>query len=683
MLGAFRLTILAVLAALATPAGLLAHPADSLVGGAQAGPGEVVVAGVLDGRRDRVKFDGLSVTINGSAAEVSSDGHFAATVVIAPYYRVDIAGERIFTMVQTFGTAELRDESCRCLSVPAIELVARKPGRIELFFGGDSMAGRRYFQPRNGERVLLRQASLEADLDNLLAPMKPYIESADLASVNLETVLADEQPGPRLENKRIAFFSPTAYARALKRAGVDYVTLGNNHIYDFGEAGVASTFAALDSAGLAYSGAGYNDEQAELPAAIDLPRNPLSMLGFVGWEGSGGAHQSADANKGGAALGTKGQIRRSTKAIRSNKRIPIVQYHGGSEYSDRPSATTIGRLREAIDRGAPLAIGHHPHLVQGVEIYRDSLIAPSIGNFMFDQEFARTQVSYVIKAWLEKGKFIRAEIIPISVLDYRPIPAIGSAREASLRRLFALSAERGTGFVMSGGHAVLRPGSAFEPVRCEAEGDGTRVNTLAPTCRLSPSSGSGRNIIARGTFEQAKAHGAWERMFGAADAGLDFVGTPGEEHVLLRPEVSGRPIAFYTQGYLRDVPAGHYTLSARIRLPRAARVEFLVKERPQSGEKPSARWRGEVIKTVELPASDGWQSVSADFARAAEEEERARPFRPIIRIALQGEAKDASPIGLDDFELVSWFNAPSEHDAWLATHHRELMVHLASSAPDQ
>lgn len=679
MLGAFRTAVAAALAALLMPVAAAGHPPDTLVGGAQVGPGEVAIVGILDGRRDRVKFDGLSVTINGASAEVSENGHFVANVPLASHYRVDISGERIFTTVQTFGNAELRDDSCQCLSIPAIEIVARKKGRVELFFAGDSMAGRRYFEPRKGERVLLRKASLDADLDALLSPMKPYIESADLASVNLETVLADEQPGPRLENKRIAFFSPTAYAHALKRAGVDYVTLGNNHIYDFGEAGVASTFAALESAGLTYSGAGHNDVQAERPIAIDLPKNPLSMLGFVGWEGSGGAHQTANATKGGAALGNRGQVRRSTKAVRSKKRIPIVQYHGGSEYSDRPSATTIGRLREAADRGSPLAIGHHPHLVQGVEIYRESLIAPSIGNFMFDQEFARTQVSYVIKAWLEKGKFMRAEIIPISVLDYRPVPAVGSAREASLRRLFALSAERGTEFTMSGGHAVVRPDGTNASASCEVTLSEFRLTDFAQTCAVTGMQRAGRNIIARGTFEQAKAFGAWERMFGTSAAGLDFAGAPGEEHALLRPEKPGRPVAFYTQGYLRDVPAGEYTLSAQIKLPRAARLEFRVKDRPAKGAKPEARWRGDVIKTIDLNASDEWQEVSVDFTRAAENADQARAFRPIIRIVWKDERKDASPVAIDDFALVSWFNDSSPANAWLATHHRDRGAEFAQS----
>lgn len=674
MFGGLRLTILAVLAAMlalpAMPATLRAHPADALVGGAQAGPVEVRIAGLLDGRRDRVKLNGVMVTINGSAAELAHDGHFAASVPIAPYYRVDITGDRIFDMVQTFGNAEIRDSSCDCLSIPAIELVARKKGRIELFFGGDSMAGRRFFEPRKGERVLLRQSSLDADLDALLAPVKPYIESADLASINLETVLADFAPGPPLENKRITFFSPKAYAKALKRAGVDFVTLGNNHIYDYGEAGVASTIAAIEAAGLAHSGAGHNAEEAERPANIDFDKNPLSLLGFVGWEGSGGAHQVATPEKGGAALATRGKIRRSVQAVSKAKRIPVIQYHGGAEYIGRPSATTTGRLREAVDQGAPLAIGHHPHLVQGIEIYRDSLIAPSIGNFMFDQEFARTQVSYVVKAWLEKGRFIRAEIVPITVLDYRPVPAVGRAREASLRRLFGLSAERGTELALSGGHAVVRPGEWSAEMACRTPAEEFRLRHFGPACLSGESTSTGRDIIARGSFDQATSFGAWERMFGAANAAIDFAGEPGGEHAMLRPERADRAIAFYTQGYLRDVPAGDYTLKARLRLPRAARIEFLAKERPARGVKSSARWRGELLGSKGLPASDNWQQVAFDFRRIADDEGKdamARPFRPIIRIVWEDDQGTNLPVGLDDFSLVSWIGSPTPAQAWLAT----------------
>ncbi|TMM50079.1 CapA family protein [Qipengyuania marisflavi] len=652
---------------------LAAHTDDALVGGEQLEPGQVRLAGALDARRDRVDLSGITVTVNGTQATLSRNGHFQADIARAASYRIAIDGAAIFRMVQTFGTAEVYAAACQCLAIPAIELVARKKGRIELFFGGDAMAGRRYFAPTDGGHVLLHPETAATDLDRLLALMKPYIESADLASINLETVLSHEPPGPMLPGKKIAFTSTPALAAALVRAGVDYVTLGNNHVYDFQEQGVAVTLAELQGAGLAYSGAGHDEVSAERAAPVDIGKQRLAMLGFVGWEGSGGAHQSATADKGGAALGTRGQIRRSTLAAKKNRRIPIVQYHGGAEYIDRPSDTTIGRLRAAIDNGAPIALGHHPHMTMGVEVYRGALVAPSIGNFMFDQEFLRTQVSYVVKAWLEKGRFIRAEIVPIALVDYRPVPATDRAREASLRRLFGLSAERGTRLEMSGGHAVVRPNAMRQigpAAKCEPAVTDFRLANFAPLC--SAAGRLGREVITRGDFELALSGTARERAFGAQNAAVDFAYVPGEgHHAELRADKADDFVAFYTQGYVRDVPAGDYTLSARLRLPRAARAELLLKDQPRRGDKPSARWRGVTVGTAQLAAGDGWQDVAFSFTREEQSAGMTRPFRPVLRIVWPDGTRELRPVAIDDFAMVSWGRPGTPADiaaAWRATH---------------
>lgn len=647
---------------------LAAHPDDALVGGEIAAPGDVRISGVLDGRRDRIDFSDISVTINGSAATMREDGHFGVNLPVAPIYRLDVRGAGVFAIVQTFGHAELRNEACDCLAIPAIEVVGRKKGRIELFFGGDTMAGRRYFEPSSSQRQLLFRDSLAADLDRLLAPMRPYMESADLASVNLETVLADEAPGPRLPGKSITFFSPLELAAALKRAGVDYVTLGNNHIYDYGEPGIASTIAALDRAGLAHSGAGHDETQADRAAEIDMGGASLAMLGFVGWEGSNGAHQVATADKGGAAFGTRGQVRRSVERERKRRNVPVLQYHGGAEYIDRPSDTTIGRLREAVEQGAPLAIGHHPHLVMGVEVYRKALVAPSIGNFLFDQQHPRTHVTYAIRAILEKERFLRAEFVPIGVIDYRPMPAVGAMRERVLRRLFGFSAERGTQLVMSGGHAVV-----YAEQRGDMDGSCHRRDagefTLADFALACEGFRLGRDVIGRGDFAMARGGDAMERAFMSDDAGLEFASREGEAHAVLRPEKAASSPAFSTHAYLRDVPAGAYTLRARVKLPRAARVKLRIKDRPQPGEQPSARWRGDILETREMPADEAWQDVSFDFVRPEEAEGNTRPFRPILRFVPTAQSGNLEPIAIDDFEVISWsVNGASDADRWHASH---------------
>jgi hypothetical protein len=243
-----------------------------------------LITGKLDPWRDRIDFRDVTLAINGTPAELDNTGRYTARVPHADTYQLQASGSGIFTMVQTFGPEELRDAACACLAVPEIELVARKAGRIEVFLGGDSMAGRRYLDPAKGKRATVSRANIEADLAALFRPMQPYFVPSDVASVNLETVLADAVPGGS-PNKLIVFYSPTALAGALKAAGIDYVSLGNNHTYDYLDAGLDLTETSLDKAGVLRSGSGKDLNSAAAAARLDMGSNRLSLHGFVGWLG--------------------------------------------------------------------------------------------------------------------------------------------------------------------------------------------------------------------------------------------------------------------------------------------------------------------------------------------------------------------------------------------------------------
>ena len=645
-------------AALCAPAA--AHLPEVMVADLGEAPGEVLVAGVLDGQRDRVDFRQVELLVNGVPARLDGEGHYAAQVPEADYYQLRIGGPGVFAMVQTFGRREVWDERCGCLDIPAIELVARKEGRVELFFAGDTMAGRRFSDPDNGNPRLLNPATMDADLDALLAPMRPYFESADMASLNLESVLADETPGGS-PPKRYTFFSPTAFAGALKRAGIDHVSLGNNHTYDYLDAGLHSTMAALDEAGMAHSGAGLDDAAALAAARVGAGETPLAMLGFVGWEGKFSPNQTASEAKGGAAHGKVENIREATRRETRAGLVPVVQYHGSAEYADRPSEYSVRRMRTAIDHGAPIVSSHHPHVTQGLELYKDGLIAYSLGNFMFDQERAETQASFVMKAWLEDGEFIRAEVIPIQVLDYRPVPAVGGMREASLRRVMELSAERGTYLQMSGGHAVVRPERRFRrpneflPQACEGQGELHRTSLVAATdlfCASSSSHQVGEDMLSRGDFENARYGSAIDRGWGASNAHIDF-STDARSGVIARlmPVRGDRPIYFYTQPYMRKLAPGDYTMQVRVRAATAGVLELGFKARPEQGEPASARWRGEGAGRQNYTAGD-WQEINIEFRLPGNATGEPALMRPILSFTSDGNS--LSPIEIDDLQIIRW-----------------------------
>lgn len=670
----FRATILSALAALCAAGPLHAHPDNALVGGAQPGPGRVLLAGMLDGRRDGVDLDAVSVRINGQQARQGLDGHFAADVDIAPYYRVDISGDGIFPMVQTFGNAELRDASCQCLNIPAIELVARKKGRVELFFGGDSMAGRRFFDGRRNGPALLDHATLDSDLDRLFAAIKPYFEHSDIASVNLESVVSAEHPGEPAPKKYV-FYSPPELAHAMVRAGIDHVSLGNNHTADYRTAGLESTIAALDAAGLAWSGAGVNVNMAERAARLNANGQTLGLFGFVGWRGYWEPNQVATETKGGAAWGERKAIERVMRRERKAGSIPIMQLHGSAEYGDRSSPASQQRFRMTIDQGAPIAIGHHPHVTHGLELYHGGLIAHSLGNFLFDQDRPQTQATYGLKVWLEKGKFLRAEVVPIQMLDYRPVPAVGGMRDAVLRRVHWLSAELGTVLARSGGHAVVwGKGRGVATADCAAP-QAFKLGNFTPAC-IDIGQQFGRNLVPRGDFENARMLDAQDRFWATRNAALDYRHSQrGDGYLALLPENQSKPVFLYPAPYIRDLSATHFTLRSRIRLPRAAQVELLVKQRPLEGDAPTPSIRGDVIGAAHLSGGE-WQELAFDFRLAADADGAARAFRPILQITFDDRAATGDKtVLIDDFALVEWADPAQINDpaqAWRWTHARPI-----------
>lgn len=649
-------------------------------------PATLLITGQLDGRADRIDFAGVTLSLNGDPVPVSAEGTFAARVAVRDYYQLSVTGPKVFTMVQTFGGEELKDPACACLKVPAIELVGRRDGRIELFFGGDSMAGRRYLEPAKGKPQTVSRATIDADLDALFRPMQPYFVPSDLASVNLETVLADSKPGGS-PNKLIVFYSPTALAGALKRAGIDYVSLGNNHTYDYLDAGLDLTESALNAAGVAHSGSGSTIEAAKAAERVDLGTNRLSLFGFVGWAGYFKPNLVAGPDKGGALHGSDANIAAAMEGERKAGRTPIMQLHTGTEYADEPTEFGVKRMRLAVEEGAALVASHHPHVTQGLEVYRDRLIAYSMGNFMFDQNFVETMTSFTLKVWMEKGKVFRAEVIPIHILDYRPVPAVGSMREALLRRTFALSARRDTYFRMSGGHAVVRfdrgetrPHEVMGGPSCTIDANGILRRRFAlsnplENCLLPQGGRFGRDLMMRGDFENTRYDAARDRTWGTRKASYEIRRDANGNHAMaLLPQVPGEPAVLFTEPYFRKVTGPDYSLVADVKVDRPVTIELAVKSRQAAGETPTAPWKnGVTAGRVELQPSREWQRIRIDFTRAQEPGKEPVPIRPILFVSYkQGKAAGALPVLFDNMAVVEWETRPEADlppgERWLWTH---------------
>lgn len=262
------------------------------------------------------------------------------------------------------------------------------------------------------------------DAADLLAAMHGPLQDADVTFGNLETVLADggdsTKCGPK-STKCFAFRVPTRYANALKTAGFDVMSTANNHAGDFGPEGRVATMGALDQVGLRHSGVIGDIASFEVKGL---------KVGLVGFSTGGGVYRVQDLDI----------ARKVIAHVARSHDLVVASFHAGAEGAGAahvPDAPEVfygedrGEVRKlartVIDAGADLVLGHGPHLLRGMEIYRGRLIAYSLGNFSSWETFNITGplgISVVLYAEVApNGVLTRAEVLPV-VLEKpgRPVP---------------------------------------------------------------------------------------------------------------------------------------------------------------------------------------------------------------------------------------------------------------------
>ncbi|CAM2067012.1 CapA family protein [Sulfidibacter corallicola] len=142
---------------------------------------------------------------------------------------------------------------------------------------------------------------------------------------------------------------------------------------------------------------------------------------------------------GGAAFWTTSAARAAIAELAERTDVVIVQLHSGFQYQETPSESLRRNARTAIDAGADLVVCHHPHVLQGVEWYKDKLIAYSLGNFVFDQDFLVTFSSAFLRTVWEGERMIQARLVPFEIQGYKPVPVTGSAARRTLLNIWEMN----------------------------------------------------------------------------------------------------------------------------------------------------------------------------------------------------------------------------------------------------
>lgn len=252
--------------------------------------------------------------------------------------------------------------------------------------------------------------------------VKPIFETDDLTIINLENPLTT---ATKKLDKEFAFKGPPEYTRILTEGSVEVVNLANNHTYDYLEQGMKDTTTNLKKANISYFGEGHK-------SIIEVKGIKVGNLGYKGWNNS---------------KWVKDNIKKDIDGMKKAADLVIVTFHWGEERANYPNSIQKDLGHFAIDNGADLVLGHHPHVMQGIEQYKDKYIVYSLGNFSFggnrnpsDKDTFIFQQSFTFDNTKQLVSN-RTNVIPCTISsvsyrnDYCPTPQTGQAAQRIMNRL--------------------------------------------------------------------------------------------------------------------------------------------------------------------------------------------------------------------------------------------------------
>jgi len=266
------------------------------------------------------------------------------------------------------------------------------------------------------------------------------LASADIRFVNLESQLSDQKGETQSPTQKLVFTGPPGGADALSRGSIDIVSVANNHMWDYGKPAFLETLDNLERAGVAYVGAGRTRERAYAPEIVDVGGFRVAFVAFTGIWNQGGLkyHVAKDH----VAEAERSAVVAGVKAARARKDVDVVvvSYHGGEEYKSAPLQLAVDLHHAAVDAGADAVIGHHPHVAQGIQLYKGKPIFYSLGNYLMriHGSHAETETGLFAKIAFSRDAAPRTWVCPfrISGMVPTPIPLAGDPRRELYERVF-------------------------------------------------------------------------------------------------------------------------------------------------------------------------------------------------------------------------------------------------------
>jgi len=288
-----------------------------------------------------------------------------------------------------------------------------------------------------------RTAALLKDPATAFGPISTVLRSADLTMLNLETAVTSRGvPQPKTYHFRT---TPAAFT-ALRDAGVDLVTMANNHVLDYGQTGLADTLAAAKAARFPVVGIGANAAAAWAPYVTTIKGTPIAIIGVSQVAELASSWVATGSRPGEANAISLHRTLAAVRAARKLARIVIVFMHWGTEGESCPDPNQLSLAPRLAAAGATIIIGSHAHMLQGSGWLGHTFVAYGMANFLWWENSYSTATG-VLKLTIHPHRPLTARFIPAVVsATGRPVVLTGAAAKraaahyASLRGCTGLSA---------------------------------------------------------------------------------------------------------------------------------------------------------------------------------------------------------------------------------------------------
>jgi poly-gamma-glutamate synthesis protein (capsule biosynthesis protein) len=246
--------------------------------------------------------------------------------------------------------------------------------------------------------------------------MQKLTSLADIAFCNLECPISK---GGFPRKTQFLFRADPQAVEGLSYAGFDIASLANNHTLDYGRDALLDTMSHLSKADIKPSGAGTSRSEAVKPAVIIKKGLKVGFLSYTDLPAQG---DTPLPDKPGIARVDPGTLTGEVKGAEKDIDVLVVSFHWGVEYKSAPTERQKELAHKAIDAGADLVLGHHPHVLQPVEIYKNKPIIYSMGSFVFDvRPWPSTRRSQVYTFELNPGKARLVKKTPIKIVNCQPV----------------------------------------------------------------------------------------------------------------------------------------------------------------------------------------------------------------------------------------------------------------------